>query len=231
MTDASEGAKLRQEVLLAEFKGLRDEIQYRTTAQNMLTNIQLVASAALAALIVREDAGRALALVLAPVSSATGLLWLDHARAINKIGSYIRETLWPALRDRSETRLPTYEEHKERNPDDKVTHKGAAPDGPQTGQAATPHSAQTGEAATTIGSAQTAKWWGWQWRRQGALILTFPFSIVFVLPAGIGVVAPLLSANGLDAFVLLGSSAALVPVIVLFVFWWRTLKRLLPAEA
>lgn len=229
MTDASEGVKLRQEVLLAEFKGLRDEIQYRTTAQNMLTNIQLVASAALAALIVREDAGRALALVLAPVSAATGLLWLDHARAINKIGSYIRETLWPALRDRSGTGLPTYEEHKEQNPD-KATDKATAPHSAQTSQAAAPQNAGTGQVATQEGT-ETGKPQGWQWRRQGGLILTFPFSIVFVLPAGIGVVAPLVSANTLDGFVLAGSLAALVPVIVLFVFWWRTLKRLLPAEA
>lgn len=205
MTEGSEAAKLRQDVLLAEFKGLRDEIQYRTNAQNSLTSIQLVASSALAALIFREDAGRALALVLAPLSAATGLLRLDHARAINKIGSYIRQELWPALRNHSDTRLPTYEEHKERDPDATI------PD------AAAPDSAPSGT--------------GGRWRRQGALILTFPFTMVFVLPAGIGVVAPLVPTGKLTIFVIVGSTAALLPVLVLLGFWWRTLRRLLPAKA
>ena len=100
----------RSDIALAEFKALRDEIQYRTVAQNTLVSITLVAAGAIAAVIFRsgDTVSAPLALVLAPLATATGLFWLDHAKAIFQIGAYIRGSLWPEL-EKAVGELPSYE--------------------------------------------------------------------------------------------------------------------------
>jgi hypothetical protein len=46
-----------------------------------------------------------------PVAIAMGLLWLDHAHAIYKIGTYVRDRLWKQLRSLLHSDISTYEEY------------------------------------------------------------------------------------------------------------------------
>lgn len=124
--DEDDVNKERAQVAIAEFVALRGEIANRTNSQNTLVSISLVATSAIGALIFNKDAGPVVALLLGPLCTATGLLWLDHASAIFSIGDYIKTSLWPYLentlrkdlRDTTEVtgcirlpRLPSYERY------------------------------------------------------------------------------------------------------------------------
>ena len=89
---ANEAVERVIEVTLAEYATLAAEIRGRSEAQASLMNIAAVASVGLAGYSLQAGgAGRQLVLLLPFVGAIFGLLWLDHHRAITKLGSFIRE--------------------------------------------------------------------------------------------------------------------------------------------
>ncbi len=99
-------------VAMAEFSALRTEIATRTTSQNALANITVVAVGAIGGYVFgNSNASKLILLVLVPVAIATGLLWLDHAHAIYKIGAYVRDRLWAQLRSLLHSGISTYEDY------------------------------------------------------------------------------------------------------------------------
>ena len=93
--ELSEPAVERARAALTEFTALRAEIANRTTAQYTLVAITLVAVSTLGGLALGpEHVNLSVLLLVSPVCTATGLLWLDHAHAIYQIGDYIRHKLW-----------------------------------------------------------------------------------------------------------------------------------------
>lgn len=99
-------------VAMSEFSALRAEIVSRSTSQNSLANITVLAVGAIAGYAFGSaNASKLILLVLAPVAIATGLLWLDHAHAIYKIGTYVREKLWVQLRSVLNSEFSTYEDY------------------------------------------------------------------------------------------------------------------------
>jgi hypothetical protein len=82
------------EVRLAEFSALREEIQRRSTAQQAILALNVTAIGSIAGLALTEDGAGAVLSVLPLVSSILGLVWIDHARNIEAIADYIRTELW-----------------------------------------------------------------------------------------------------------------------------------------
>jgi hypothetical protein len=97
VADGGESDKARLDVLLAEFKALRDEIGSRATSSHTLMNMNVVASGVLGGLVVNNPGRVELLLLLPILSPILGLLWLDHAHNIRNIGDYIGTTLRPAV--------------------------------------------------------------------------------------------------------------------------------------
>jgi hypothetical protein len=85
-------AEAPQEVRLAEFSALRDEIQRRATIQQGLLGLNATVVAGVLGLAISSHEWAAL-LVIPIVSSTFGLLWVDNATMIAKLGTYILK-LW-----------------------------------------------------------------------------------------------------------------------------------------
>jgi hypothetical protein len=99
-------------VAMAEFSALRTEIATRTSSQNALANITVVAVGAIGGYAFGSpNASKLILLVLVPVAIAMGQLWLDHAHAIYKIGTYVRDRLWTQLRSLLHSDISTYEDY------------------------------------------------------------------------------------------------------------------------
>lgn len=95
---------------MQEFVALRAEIGIRTTAQNALTSITVVAVGGIGSFAFSGTRASVLVLlVLPPLVVATGLQWLDHAHAIYKVGSYIKTKLWPSVCSELGANAPSYE--------------------------------------------------------------------------------------------------------------------------
>jgi hypothetical protein len=82
---------------LVEYTKLKDEIANRTTLQNTIVALNVAAVGTIGGFVVGKQANPMILLLLVPLSTALGLLWLDHARAIARIGDYLRRYLWPRL--------------------------------------------------------------------------------------------------------------------------------------
>lgn len=96
---------------LGEFGALRGEISNRSSAQNTLINLNITAVGTIGGLSIAYHANPLVLLILPPLSSALGLLYIDHARNISRLGWYVRERLWTSLRQASsDTKIPTYED-------------------------------------------------------------------------------------------------------------------------
>ena len=94
----------------AEYAALRSEIDRRSEAQFNLIALTLTAFGTLAgiALAAPQGSDKTRLLLLLPIFCAcTGFLWLDHDGAIQEIGDYVRDELWPAD-------LPTFEVRADR---------------------------------------------------------------------------------------------------------------------
>jgi hypothetical protein len=83
-----------QEVRLTEFAHLRNEIGHRTTTQQALIALNLTVCGTITGFVAAEKAPDALLLAIVYISSAFGILWLDHHLAIHQIASYIERELW-----------------------------------------------------------------------------------------------------------------------------------------
>jgi hypothetical protein len=77
----------------AEFAAYRQEILHRSSQQYTLLALDLTALTAIAGFVLSDNAERLLLLLLPIVSSSIGLLWYDHARNIDSLGTYIRENM------------------------------------------------------------------------------------------------------------------------------------------
>lgn len=75
----------------AEFAAYRDEILHRSSQQSSLLGLDLAALIAIAGFVLSDNADSLLLLLLPIVSSSIGLLWYDHARNIDSLGTYIRD--------------------------------------------------------------------------------------------------------------------------------------------
>jgi hypothetical protein len=96
---------------LAEFSDLRTEIQNRSGAAWTLVNLNVTATATILGFVLADKADPRLLLALPIVSSALGMLFIDHAYNINNLGSYINKKIRPVVRDASgDDRLLGYEE-------------------------------------------------------------------------------------------------------------------------
>lgn len=97
-TDPSEAhdAAVR-ELRLAEFSALRAEIAGRSSIQHQLLALNITALAAIGGFVLSDGASPLLLLMLPIVSCALGVLWHDHARNIENIGTYIKDELQPVL--------------------------------------------------------------------------------------------------------------------------------------
>jgi hypothetical protein len=99
------------QVALAEFGKLRDEIAGRSTAAWTLVGLSITASATVAGFVLAQKADPRVLLVLPLLTPSLGLLFLDHAANIGRIGEYINTVLKPLLRDAAgDQRLLSYEE-------------------------------------------------------------------------------------------------------------------------
>lgn len=82
------------EVRLAEFAALRNEIAQRSLFQHGLIVLNLTAIGAIVGLVFGRNADHSLLLLLPILSPALGLLWFGNHVAIIRIGSYIGAELW-----------------------------------------------------------------------------------------------------------------------------------------
>ncbi|SDL15449.1 hypothetical protein SAMN05421823_104513 [Catalinimonas alkaloidigena] len=84
------------ELQVAAFTALREEISRRSNAQLQLMTISLLSFSTLAGLILSSEQKHPyeLLLLVPLISSATGLLWLDHDRRIREIGDYIYDKIF-----------------------------------------------------------------------------------------------------------------------------------------
>ena len=77
----------------AEFAAYRQEILHRSSQQYTLLALDLTALTTIAGFVLAKNADQLLLLLLPIVSSSIGLLWYDHARNIDSLGTYIRENM------------------------------------------------------------------------------------------------------------------------------------------
>jgi hypothetical protein len=75
---------------LAEYGKLKDEVANRSTLQNAIITLNIAAVGTLSGVVIGHQANLIILLLLIPLSTALGLLWLDHAKTIARIGDYIR---------------------------------------------------------------------------------------------------------------------------------------------
>jgi hypothetical protein len=102
---------LAVQVAVAEFGKLRDEITGRSTSAWTLVGLSITGSAAVAGFVLGDRADPRLLLLLPLLTPALGMLFLDHAANIGRIGEYINTVIKPVLREATgEPRLLGYEE-------------------------------------------------------------------------------------------------------------------------
>lgn len=88
-------------VRLAEYKKLKDEVANRSTLQSAIITLNIAAVGTLGGVVIGHQANLLILLLLIPLSTVLGLLWLDHAQTIARIGEYIRNSeLLPHLGER-----------------------------------------------------------------------------------------------------------------------------------
>lgn len=89
--------KAQRELQLAEFGALRAEIGARSGVQHQLMALNITALAAIGGFVISDKADPLLLLMLPLVACSLGVIWHDHARNIENIGSYIKDELGPSL--------------------------------------------------------------------------------------------------------------------------------------
>jgi hypothetical protein len=92
--DASSTPPATDEIRLAEFVALRQEIAQRSSFQHGLMVLNLTVVGAVIGLVFGHDGDRALLLIVPVVGPALGILWFGNHVAIVRIGTYIATKLW-----------------------------------------------------------------------------------------------------------------------------------------
>jgi hypothetical protein len=91
---SSQPPEAGEDVRLAEFAALRQEIAQRSSFQHGLMALNLTATGAIMGVVYGRSADRTLLLLLPILSPALGLLWFGTHIAILRIGAYIGRVLW-----------------------------------------------------------------------------------------------------------------------------------------
>lgn len=104
--EQSRSVDATDEVRLAEFSGLRQEIGQRTAIQQALVALNLTVATSISGFVASGNSGGVLFLALVFASCTFGLLWLDHHLSIHQIGSYLETEVWrwePSWQDNNRT--------------------------------------------------------------------------------------------------------------------------------
>jgi hypothetical protein len=89
---------------LRQFDFLWSEIARRSTAQQTLIGLSVTVTGTVGGLVISENTGANLLIVLAVVVPVLGFLWVDHARNIGEIATFVRcNWVWS----------PNWEQHSE----------------------------------------------------------------------------------------------------------------------
>jgi len=101
----------RREVALAEFTAMREEIVVRLGAQNTLVGVCLTAVGIIFGLALSQrGVSITVLLALPPIVSGLAFFYLYNARSHVLISIYVREELWPVVRDGgAQGELPSWE--------------------------------------------------------------------------------------------------------------------------
>lgn len=94
---ANDSQELTLQAALQEYSALMAEIANRSGAQHVILNLSVLATGGTAGFVLSNPHRGVVILVLPFVCSVLGALWLDHARCIVNIGTYIRIRRWPEL--------------------------------------------------------------------------------------------------------------------------------------
>lgn len=97
------------DVALAEFNALRSELVSHLTAQGAVVGVGLTALAVVTGFVVKEGGEERLLLLVPPITLLVVLLHSAGTYRSVKIGTYIRDWLWPYLESQVGT-LPSWEE-------------------------------------------------------------------------------------------------------------------------
>jgi hypothetical protein len=106
---------------LVEFAALREEMINSMTWQHTLIGLNVTAIAAIAGVILANNADIHLLLVVPFFSSAIALVYIKHAVHIGEIGEYIRDELAPLVREQVDYRVFRWEQwHNDRAAQNKL---------------------------------------------------------------------------------------------------------------
>jgi hypothetical protein len=84
-----------------EYDALRTEIFSRSSAQHTLLNLNITAIGVILGVVLTNRANLIVLLAVPVVATSFGLLYFDHAGAIERIGVYVRYVLRPNIVDRT----------------------------------------------------------------------------------------------------------------------------------
>lgn len=99
MTPKNPESALTIQVALMEFQKLRDEITSRSNNQATLISLTITASGLVVGFSISESNTELLLLILPILAPALGLLFVDHALTILRLGKHIDLKIAPVLRD------------------------------------------------------------------------------------------------------------------------------------
>ena len=85
--------------LLAEYNSLRAEIAAHQATRSRYLGLALTATGAVGTFALGKDGNREILLVLPLVLSGLAIVYLKHTIDIENLGRYLREELWPVIRD------------------------------------------------------------------------------------------------------------------------------------
>src|SRR5262249_54116081 len=112
--------ELSVQIMLAEYSKLEHEMSDRAQHQHTLLNITIVGAGTIASFSFASPSRRPLSSVFPYLCSLLRALLLNPGRTIANIGDYIRDDVWPRLREMSENNnIPTREDWVQRQTADR----------------------------------------------------------------------------------------------------------------
>jgi hypothetical protein len=106
--------KEKIQILLDEFKALREEISRRSKDQLSLIQMNITAIGVILGFVIGYVKDSRVLLIIPLVSSILGIIYLDNAEAIQHIGRFIQRQIKPAMFAIVKQELPDYESYVRR---------------------------------------------------------------------------------------------------------------------
>jgi hypothetical protein len=103
--------KEKIQILLDEFKALREEISRRSKDQLSLIQMNITAIGVILGFVISSVKDSRVLLIIPLVSSVLGIIYLDNAEAIQHIGRFIQRQIKPAMFAIVRQELPDYESY------------------------------------------------------------------------------------------------------------------------